>query len=325
MMTGVYCKKTMSRIKLVVNENRDNRLWDFSRLSVRKYQHIEIRTLFDMTTVNEMTMFLRKSAESLMTIRSCLDVIAPCPLLSLQELFYLAKDSQRSKIKFEENGLLVAAPNIKHLYLLGKPENPPFLARLIQNRKHLEKLVLEQGASASCLAELQQFPDYLCKLKTLYVDLNQWENRFDFRNFFAFVCKQKNYLRDIKFGGNAEELAEVLKRVTHLERLTFAMSGPRGWPMSFIFLEHLKEVNFIMVPDPIIKMFLESNPNIETLYVSHMHRYLMKQILAYGRGIRTLKFAILHDEGNVDDFKCFYKIARSRMQMDSPFMEIIQI
>jgi hypothetical protein len=319
----------MSRIKLVINENRDNRLWDFSRLSARKYQHIEIRALFDMTTAYEMTMFLHKNAESLVTIRTCLDVIAPCPLLSLQEIFYFTRDARRSSIKFEENGLLVAAPNIKRLFVWVRVENPPFLARLIQNREHLEKLALEQGASEFCLAELQQLQEHLCKLKTLYIDLNRAENENSFanqhHNFFAFVGKQKNYLRDIKFGGNFTELGEILKLLPHLERLTFAMSGPRNWTLPFISHEHLKEVNFIMVPDVIIKMFLESNPNIETLYVSDMNKNLMKQIMAYGRGIRTLKFAILHDEGNVDDLKCFYKIARSRMQMDSPFMEIIQI
>lgn len=317
----------MNRIKLIISETSQRRIRYELMESKRKYQHIEIRGLFDLSSSNDISMLVRNNADSLVTLRSSYDFPCSFYLSSLQEIYFIAKDFNSSAIKFTLYGLLRAAINAKQLYMWARAEDPKLIAAYIHDNDNLEKLVLEQNTSWKIISELDNYEEYSCKLHALHVDLGIPESHptQDLGDsFFGFINKQKDSLREIKFGGNFKELSDVLKILPHLEKITYAQNG-RSYYQLNVAHPHIKEANLINLPRPYVRVFLEQNPRIEKLYVSHIDKNLLKQIVALGNHIKVLRFACLIDDCNLDYLKRFHEIIRHTMQVRTSPMEIIQI
>lgn len=314
----------MDRLKVVVNENHDRRFCDVAKTSIRHYRHLEIRGLFDHG--NEMTEFIEKNSNWLVSIRTCYEISLPSVILPhVVELFYVGKDMDKSKILFLEDGLIRAAPNLETLSIWAQIKNSDVI-KLIINCAHLKKLVLEFGASAAILPEFNRCKDFAFKLETFYcgATLNLFNSC---GSFLRFIKMHQDSLKNIKFKGTYELFKEVLHELPKLECLTFY---PVVNPVNTNFFQNqqphakLKEANLIMTSYHFIQNFLKIAPNLKTLYVSHLTREILKVVTANGIKVESFKFALM-GENTLNDLIKFHRLISINMNNNRSKMKIAQI
>lgn len=312
----------MDRLKIVVDETHSRRFSDIVNSSTRRYKHLEIKGIFDNN--DEMAQFIKNNSNWLVSIKSCYDIYLPSIILRhVEELFFFAKDMDKSRIFFFDQGLLCAALNVQTLIVWAHIRNSDFVKYVI-NCFYLKKLVLEFGAAACFLSEFDRCIEIGFKLEAFYCDANLSLLPLC-GSFLRFIKLHRNSLTNIKFKGSYELVKEVLYELPKLKCLTFSplVAGPS---ISMRIQQHanLKEANLICTSYLFIQNFIKMVPNLQTLYVSHLNRDILKIVAANAVKVSRFKFAC-PIEDTLKGFNDLYRLISINMNNNRSEMEIAQI
>lgn len=326
---------SMDKIKLVIDESHTRgRIPNVIKHSIRHYKHLDIKALFD--NKDETAEFIHRQAESLVTIRTRYDIELPMPicfLRNVKEIFFIAKDMDKSKIMLYENGLLAAASNLENLTIWGNflSSDQLTFGRQVNDCASLKKLVLEYGAGLTGLLELSKFEGrFGFNLEKFYCDTIN-ESYIQHQAFIHFIGKQQQSLKDLKVKGTYDLVKEALQMLMYLERLTFSplpsVDHFNNYSLTRMSKhENLKEINliFLSINTSNILNFVNVAPNLETIYVSYLNRDVIKLISLYGEKVKSLKFACSFDN-DLNGLQDFYRIMNMNLNNNRRHIEISHI
>ena len=313
----------IGKIQLNITEtwNREFTCEDVQH-SERKYAHVKIEEL--LRSRDEVRKMLMKFSDSVVTITTRFDIEMHGLILPKLQVLQINTRQASSYVEF---GLMMSTLNLSKLSLHGTTPYPTEVIKCLENNTGLKELVFEGGAANNVIGFLSAEIGTGFQLKTL-----KFDNSSDYHQgkFFEFLHTQFAYIEDFKaYNFKFEIMAQMLKCMTNLERLTYSPS----YPMSKIQSSQLNsarsivELNLINVDEDLVRVFLEKTPRLQKLYIGTPTWRMFDFLLYNLPSLREFRFAFFEPKSQktLEDART-YHIAEGRKHIDvNKNISLIQI